>query len=188
MLVSVDWLLPEITKNVNVLDEADLIDKIYFIRKHKVMLDKDLAELYGVKPIRLREQVKRNLNRFPGHFMFQLSEKEVDLMVSYFAIPSRKHLGGTLPYVFSEHGVLMLANVLKSELAIEVSIRLVEIFVKMREALSVNKEIVLKLEKLESTVMGHDKELQLIFTTLKQMLNAPPGPRTRIGFKRKGEV
>jgi phage regulator Rha-like protein len=176
-----------ISKNSIVLDENSLIDQIYFIRKIKVMLDKDIAELFGVKPIRLREQVKRNLNRFPGHFMFQLSEQEVDMMVSQNAIPSRKYLGGTLPYVFSEHGVLMLANVLKSELAIDVSIRLVEIFVKMREMSYENKEILTKLDRLESKVTAHDKEIQLIFATLKKLLNPPQVPRIRIGFKRKGE-
>src|SRR6187431_930962 len=88
-----------------------LLNKIYLIRKHKVMLDRDLAELYGVKAIRLREQVKRNQQRFPENFMFQLRENEVDNMVSQNAIPSKQHLGGTLPYAFTEHGVLMLANV-----------------------------------------------------------------------------
>jgi hypothetical protein len=84
--------------------------KIYQIRGKKVILDRDIAELYGVKPIRLREQVKRNLCRFPSDFMFQLSEAEVDYMVSQNAIPSRRHLGGHLPYVFTEHGALMLSS------------------------------------------------------------------------------
>jgi hypothetical protein len=109
-----------------VISENIVSNKIYFIREQKVMLDRDLAELYGVKSIRLREQVKRNINRFPKNFMFQLSEEEADEMVSQNAIPSKQHLGGSLPYVFSEHGVLMLANVLKSERAIQVSIKLVE--------------------------------------------------------------
>jgi phage regulator Rha-like protein len=113
------------------------------------MLDRDLAELYGVKSIRLREQVKRNINRFPKNFMFQLSEKEAEEMVSQNAIPSKQHLGGSLPYVFSEHGVLMLANILKSERAIQVSIKLVEIFIKLREMLPTHKDILLKLEQLE---------------------------------------
>jgi phage regulator Rha-like protein len=124
-------------------------NKIYFIREQKVMLDRDLAELYGVKSIRLREQVKRNINRFPKNFMFQLSEKEAEEMVSQNAIPSKQHLGGSLPYVFSEHGVLMLANILKSERAIQVSIKLVEIFIKLREMLPTHKDILLKLEQLE---------------------------------------
>ena len=97
------------------------------------MLDRDLAELYGVKSIRLREQVKRNQERFPENFMFQLTEKEVEKMVSQNAIPSKQHLGGYLPYAFTEHGVLMLANVLKSNQAITMSIRIIEIFVKLRK-------------------------------------------------------
>jgi hypothetical protein len=86
-----------------------VMNKIYLLRKQKVMLDRDLADLYGIKPIRLREQVKRNINRFPINFMFQLTEEEAESMVSQNAIPSRKHLGGYLPYAFTEHGVLMPA-------------------------------------------------------------------------------
>ena len=98
-----------------VVPDEVVMNKIYNIRNHKVMLDRDLAELYGVKSIRLREQVKRNITKFHEHFMFQLTEIEVEIMVSQNAIPSKSHLGGTLPFVFTEHGVLMLANVLKSE-------------------------------------------------------------------------
>ena len=90
-----------------------ILSKIYYIRNQKIMLDKDLAELYGVQAIRLREQVKRNLGRFPSNFMFQLTANEVETMVSQNAIPSKQQLGGFLPYVFTEHGVLMLASVLK---------------------------------------------------------------------------
>lgn len=147
------------------------------------MLDKDLAELYDVKPTRLREQVKRNAVRFPANFMFQLTDEEVENMVSQNAIPSRKHLGGTLPYAFTEHGVLMLANVLRSERAIQVSIRIIEIFVKMREMLSSHKDVLLKLEQLERKVTGHDDDIQLIFKYLKQLLAPPQEPRTKIGFR-----
>ena len=126
-----------------IVDEA-IMSKIYYIRKQRVMLDKDLAGLYGVQSIRLREQVKRNTGRFPATFMFQLTKEEVEIMLSQNAIPSKKHLGGFLPYAFTEHGILMLANVLRSETAIEVSIRLIEIFVKMRELLSSHKDILLK--------------------------------------------
>src|SRR5215471_18895794 len=91
-----------------------VMNKIFLIRGQKIMLDRDLAELYGVKPTRLREQVKRNITRFPENFMFQLSEGEAEMMVSQNAIPSRKHMGGSLPFAFTEHGVLMLANILKS--------------------------------------------------------------------------
>lgn len=91
---------------VSIIPQEVLINKIYFLRNEKVMIDRDLAELYGVNARRLREQVKRNLTKFPIHFMFQLTEKEVEVMVSQNAIPSKGHLGGTLPYVFTEHGVV----------------------------------------------------------------------------------
>ena len=173
-------------KTIALTDES-IINKIYYLRDQKVMLDRDLAELYGVQPIRLREQVKRNAARFPEHFMFQLTEKEVEMMVSQNAIPSKKHLGGYLPYAFSEHGVLMLANVLKSETAITVSLRLIEIFVKMREMLSTHKDVLLKLEQLEKKIMTHDRELQIIFTALKKLINPPQEPRPKIGFRRAGD-
>jgi phage regulator Rha-like protein len=163
------------------------MNKIYLIRGQKVMLDRDLAELYDVKPIRLREQVKRNNSRFPENFMFQPSEKEANTMVSQNAIPSRKHLGGYLPYAFTEHGVLMLANILRSERAIQVSIRIIEIFVKIRETLLAHKDILLQLEKIEKKLTGHDDDITLIFQYLKQLLNPPQLPRRKIGFKRKDE-
>lgn len=168
--------------SVLLIEEA-VINKIYYIRKQKVMLDRDLAELYGVKAIRLREQVKRNTERFPKNFMFQLTAKEVETMVSQNAIPSIQHLGGALPYAFTEHGVLMLANILKSERAIEVSLRLIEIFVKLREMLLANKDILLKLEQLEKKVTAHDENIQMIFTALKRLLNPLKTSRKRIGFK-----
>lgn len=163
--------------------EETIVNKIYNLRKCKVMLDSDLAMLYNVKPIRLREQVKRNIRRFPPNFMFQLTNNEVDKMVSQNAIPSKQHLGGHSPYVFTEHGVLMLANVLKSESAIEVSLRLIEIFVKMREMVLSHKDILLKLEQLERKIINHDENIKLIFDAIKNFLNPPQPPRQRIGFK-----
>ncbi|MBX9783069.1 MAG: ORF6N domain-containing protein [Chitinophagaceae bacterium] len=174
------------SKSIAFLEEA-VINKIYYIRKQKVMLDRDLAELYGVRAIRLREQVKRNIERFPGHFMFRLTAKEVEMMVSQNAIPSLKHLGGALPYAFTEHGVLMLANVLKSERAIEVSLRLIEIFVKLREMMLTHKDILLKLEQMERKIASHDENIQMIFEALKQLLNPPREPRPRIGYRRSDE-
>jgi hypothetical protein len=130
------------------------------------MLDKDLAELYGVDPRRLREQVKRNFERFPANFMFQLAENEVDGVVSQIATPQagRRHFGGHLPYAFTEHGVLMLASVLRSKTAMEVSVRIIELFVKMREMLSTHKDILLKLEQLERKVDSHDDHIGVIST------------------------
>lgn len=168
--------------NAAVSDQM-LIEKIVIIRGQKVMFDRDLAELYGVKPIRLREQVKRNISRFPDNFMFQLTDAEVDLMVSHFAIPSKKHLGGSLPYVFTEHGVLMLSNVLKSERALVMSIRIIEIFVKLREALLSHKDILLKVERLERKVVTNDTDIKLIFEYLKELLDPQTEPMRKIGFR-----
>jgi hypothetical protein len=175
------------SKKLIIPDEV-VMNKIYLIRGQKVMLDRDLAELYGVKAIRLREQVKRNQDRFPENFMFQLSGREVESMVSQNAIPSKRHLGGYLPYAFTEHGVLMLANVLKSEQAITMSIRIIEIFVKLREVLLTHKDILLKLEQLERKVIQQDDDIRLIFDYLKELLNPKTGDMIRIGFKRKDEV
>lgn len=180
------YLMAEATTGSLFTDET-IISKIYYIRGQKVMLDKDLAELFGVQAIRLREQVKRNIDRFPDNFMFQLTDSEVGLMVSQIAIPSKSHFGGHLPYAFTEHGVLMLANVLRSKTAVKVSIRIIEIFVKMREMLLSNVEILVKLEQLERKVDGHDEDIQVIFRYLKQLLAPPAEPRPRIGFRRIDE-
>ena len=149
------------------------------------MLDKDLAELYGVKSIRLREQVRRNLTKFPIHFMFQLTDIEVEIMVSQNAIPSKSHLGGTLPYVFTEHGVLMLANVLKSERAIEGSIRIIELFVKLREMVLTNAELRYDIEKIKKKLDNQDKNMEIVFRYLDELLEKKenPKPRTKIGYK-----
>jgi hypothetical protein len=130
---------------------------IYLIRGQKVMLDTDLAELYGVKAIRLREQVKRNRERFPSDFMIQLTEAEVDRMVSQNAIPSRQHLGGYLPYVFTQEGVAMLSSVLRSERAVQVNITIMRAFVRLREMLASNRDLARKLEVLEKKFTKHDK-------------------------------
>jgi len=169
-------------KKIIVADEI-VMNKIYYIRNQKVMLDRDLAELYGVPAIRLREQVKRNAGRFPRKFMFRLTKKETKIMVSQNAIPSRKYFGGSLPYAFTEHGVLMLASVLKSRKAMRVSIRVIEIFVRMREMLSPQKDILLELEKIEKKVSSSNGDIKLIFKYLRQLLNAPGEPRRKISFQ-----
>ncbi|MFN2458551.1 MAG: ORF6N domain-containing protein [Chitinophagaceae bacterium] len=175
------------SKSLSAIPDEVVINKIFLLRNQRVMIDRDLAELYGVKAIRLREQVKRNIERFPENFMFQLSEEEVEHMVSQNAIPSKKHLGGFLPYAFTEHGVLMLANVLKGERAMQMSIRIIEVFIKIREMLLTHKDILLRLEKMEAKLTSHDEDIQLIFKYLKQLLNPPQTPRRKIGFKRNNE-
>jgi phage regulator Rha-like protein len=168
--------------NIIVPDEA-VISKIYFIREQKVMIDRDLAELYGVKSIRLREQVKRNQIRFPENFMFQLTEQEVENMVSQNAIPSRQSLGGSLPYAFTEHGVLMLSNVLKSEKAVQMSIRIIELFVKLREMLVLHKDVQLLMKQVEKKLVKQDEKIELLFSYLSKFAEKDDQPRKRIGFK-----
>ena len=153
--------------------------RIFLIRGLRVMLDKDLAELYGVKAFRLREQVKRNLGRFPADFMFQLTEQEVKYMVSQNAIPSRKHLGGYLPYVFTEHGAVMLASVLNTKRAVEVSIFVVRAFGNLRKILVTRRALFERLKQLERKYAKHDKEIKIIFAAIHQLMTPEKRP---IGF------
>ncbi len=120
------------------IDSQTIQNKIYTIRDVQVMLDKDLALLYDVKPTRLHEQVRRNVKKFPEDFMFELSASEVELMVSQNAIPSKQHLGGSLPLVFTKQGVFVLAAVLRSNMAIDVNIKIMRTFVSMRKFISSN--------------------------------------------------
>src|SRR3990167_2176455 len=155
-----------------VIPQEIISSKIYEIRGKKVMLDRDLATLYDVKAIRLREQVKRNLEKFPEHFMFQLTENETDSMVSQNAIPSKQHLGGFLPYVFTEHGVLQLANVLSGVRATQMSIKIIEVFVKMREMFLTHKDILVELEVIKLKLGSTSNDIELIFEYLKQFEQA----------------
>ena len=149
------------------------------------MLDNDLAELYGVETRRLKEQVNRNIKRFPGHFMFELTRKEYESIRSQNATLKQGAHSKYLPYAFTEHGVLMLSNVLKSGRAIEMSIKIIDVFVKLREMMLTHKDILLKIEQMESRITGHDEEIRMIFAALKELLDPPQEPRKRIGFKVK---
>lgn len=148
------------------------------------MLDRDLAKIYGVKPIRLREQVKRNLRRFPESFMFRLNENEANLMVSQNAIPSGSYMGGALPLVFTEFGILMLANVLRSETAIEMSIRIIELFVKWRkekESYSYQSQI----NDLKSRLDENEFQIEQLFQVLEKIseTNSSGESSNPIGFR-----
>jgi hypothetical protein len=171
----------------DIIPSEVVISKIYEIRGIKVMLDRDLAELYNVKTIRLRQQVKRNANKFPEHFMFQLTEEETINMVSQNVIPSKQHLGGSFPYVFTEHGILQLANVIRSDRATQMSIKIIEVFVKMREMLLTQKELLIEMEEIRKQIAGHDEKIQMIFDYLKQFINDKGKPRKQIGFKQQQE-
>jgi phage regulator Rha-like protein len=166
----------------SIIPQEVIINKIYYLRNEKVMLDRDLALLYGVKAIRLREQVKRNLSKFPIHFMFKLTEQEVEILVSQNAIPSKQYLGGTLPYAFTEHGVLMLANVLKNERAIQVSIKIIELFVRLREMLVDHTELKLEIERIKKKLDNQDKNIEIVFRYFDELLEQKAKPRKPIGF------
>jgi hypothetical protein len=142
-------------------------NRIYSIRGLQVMLDKDLASFYDVKPIRLREQVKRNPNRFPDDFVFVLSEKEVDIMVSQNAIPSKQSLGGSLPLVFTEQGVAAVSGVIKSEKADELSVLIARAFVAMRKFLLNNASVFQRLDQVELKQLKTDEKLEQIFKALE---------------------
>jgi hypothetical protein len=153
------------------ISEDVIMNKIHLIRGVKVMLDSDLAELYEVETKALKQAVKRNKDIFPEHFMFELTEDEFKNLRSQFVTSS---WGGQryLPFVFSEHGVLQLANVLRSPRAKKMSIRIIEVFIKMREMFATHKEILHKLEQLGQKDIEQDEKIMLIFEYLKQLEKA----------------
>lgn len=169
--------------NIEHINNNQIADKIYLIRGIKVMLDKDLAELYGTETKKLKQQVNRNINRFPEHFMFELTREENEALRSHFVTLKRGEHSKYLPYAFSEHGILMLANVIKSPQAIAMSIKIIEVFIKFREMLMTQKDILLKFEQLEKLVIQHDDDIQSIFNALKQLLQQKNEPREPVGFK-----
>ncbi|MDT8394644.1 MAG: ORF6N domain-containing protein [Bacteroidales bacterium] len=173
--------------NEIVIPDEAIVNKIYLIRGQKVMLDHDIAVLYGVETRRLNEQVKRNHLRFPDSFMFKLTNDEYMHLKSQNATSS---WGGRrkLPYAFTEHGILMLANVLKSERAIKVSIRLIEVFVKIREFFLSRRDIEIRLEKAEGSLEKHEGLILEILKYIRQIEKEKQeqrdqNNRTKIGFK-----
>ena len=164
--------------------EEKIVEKVYFIRGMKVMLDKDLAEMYGVEVKRLNEAVKRNSSRFPEDFMFQLTETEWKSLKSQIATSKIEGRGGVrkLPFAFTEQGVAMLSSVLNSDTAIEVNIQIIRVFTKMKALLFDNKELWNKIEKIERHLVKHDEEIRVIFEYLKKLLVQENKPRKAIGF------
>ena len=165
--------------------EQKILNKIYVIRGEKVMLDKDLAEMYGVETKQLKRQVKRNINRFPKDFMFELTTKEFENLRSQIGTSS---WGGTryMPMAFTEQGVAMLSSILNSTTAIEVNIRIIRVFTNMRKYALTHKEILLQLAKLEKEVKGNNHDIENIFIVLKELIEkqqTPLPPRNKIGFK-----
>lgn len=157
--------------------------RILFVRGHKAMLDAELARLYGVPTKRLNEQVKRNRERFPEDFMFQLTVEEFDGLRSQSATSSSAHGGRrSLPYAFTEHGAIMAATVLNSPKAIEMSVFVVRAFVRLRETLSTHKELAAKLETLERKVGSHDQAIAGLIDAIRQLMAPPEAKKRSIGF------
>lgn len=157
---------------------------IILIRGKKVMLDADLAQLYGVSTKRLNEQVKRNRDRFPEDFMFQLNAAEIKNLRSHFATSKRERGGRRYsPYAFTEHEAIMLASVLNTPRAIEVSVFVVRAFVRLREILSTHKALAHKLTELESRIETHDEAIQSLVSAIRELMAGPPRPSKKIGFQ-----
>ena len=169
------------------LSEGVVISKIYVFRGQKVMLDEDLAELYEVETRRLNEQVRRNEARFPGDFMFQLTEEEFERLRSQNATSS---WGGRrkLPLAFTEHGVLMLSSVLRSDKAVAVNIQIMRVFTRMRELLMSHKDLLLKVEQMEQELRAQGSDIATIYRYVKELIEQPkPEPRRAIGYRRSDE-
>ena len=168
---------------------ASVAQHILVIRGQKVMLDSNLAKLYGVTPKRLNEQVKRNRKRFPERFMFQLNTEEYGFLRSQFATlkTGRGSHRKYTPFVFTEHGALMLASVLNSPRAIQASILVIDAFVRMRELLASDKELAARVVAMERTLIGHNTELREINDILRYLTTQPETPKEPIGFTNRME-
>lgn len=156
--------------------------KIVTIRGLNVILDRDIAKLYAVKPIALRQQVKRNKDRFPEDFMFRLTWEEADILVSQNVIPSKRSLGGHLPYAFTEQGVAMLSSVLTSKRAVYVNIQIMRTFVKLRQMLLSHGDLKRKIEEMERK---YDQQFKVVFEAINKLLESPKEPKRKIGFHRE---
>jgi hypothetical protein len=169
-------------KPKNEITDREIASRILVIRGQKVMLDRDLAIMYGVETKYLKRQVTRNAKRFPEDFMFLLSKDEIENLRCHFGT-SRWGGARYSPMAFTEHGIAQLSGVLKSPQAIQVNIAIIRIFIRMRELLQMNKDILLKLEQMEQKLSVHDRDILQIFKTLRQLLQPPPQPRRRVGYK-----
>jgi hypothetical protein len=172
----------------NLLPREVIIRKIYWLRESKVMMDFDLAALYGVETKQLKRAVRRNINRFPIDFMFELTTDEFENLRCQFGTSNWVGIR-YLPMVFTEQGIAMLSSVLRSEIAIGINIVIMRAFVQLRQFLESNKELAKRIEDLEKAVSGYDEKIQLIFSAIKQLMDEKenPVPRNPVGFKIQGE-
>jgi hypothetical protein len=167
------------------ISEAIITDKIYIIRNQKVMLDRDLASLYGVETRVLNQAVKRNITRFPDDFMFEVSKEELDNSISQIVTSS---WGGTrkLPFAFTEHGVMMLSSVLKSDKAIQTNIQIMRTFTKVKQMLLDTSELKINILQIQKKLENHDKNIELVFSYLDELNEKKEDekPRVKIGYKK----
>jgi len=170
-------------KSESLIPEEVVVKKIILLRKEKVMMDVHLAELYRVETRTLKQAVRRNMDRFPKDFMFQLTGKEIEFVVSQNVIPSKKHLGGAKPFAFTEAGDVMLSSVLNSDRAIKMNVTIIRTFVMLRKMASNYKEVMEKLEEMESEYGGKFKEIYKALTYLMNPEPEPPESGKPIGFK-----
>jgi hypothetical protein len=171
------------TSEKSIIPTGKIEQRILLIRGEKVIIDADLAEFYGVPTRRLNEQVKRNKERFPEDFMFQLSADEKSEVVAKCDHLEKLKFSKALPYAFTEHGAIMAASVLNSPQAAEVSIYIVRAFVKLRQVISEHKELTRKISQIERHLSGHDEQINAIIKTIKQLIQPAPVPKKRrIGF------
>ncbi len=162
------------------LREEKIIRKIVLLRDEKIILDVHLADLYGVETRVLKQAVRRNLDRFPNDFMFELTEDEIETVVSQNVIPHKKYLGGAVPFAFTETGVAMLSSVLKSPKAIEMNIAIMRIFISLRKIATNYKDVMQILNEMRSQ---YDSQFTELYNALSKLINPPQEPRKRIGFK-----
>lgn len=157
-------------------------NRIFLVRGQKVMLSLHLAELYGIEPRVLVQAVKRNMERFPIDFMFQLSTNEWENLKSHFVISIRGGIRRATPYAFTEQGVAMLSSVLRSPQAVQVNIAIMRVFVQLRRVIETHKELLIKLSDLERRITVHDEQIHSVFEAIRQMMQPPEPPRKKIGF------
>ncbi|MCK4427788.1 MAG: ORF6N domain-containing protein [candidate division Zixibacteria bacterium] len=163
-----------------IVPQERIESKIFLIRGQNVILDRHIAALYGVKPIALRQQVKRNMDRFPEDFMLKLTKEEAEILLSQNVIPSKRSLGGYLPYAFTEQGVAMLSSVLNSKRAIYVNIQIMRTFAKLRQILLTHADLKRKIEGMEKK---YDQQFKVVFEVISKLLEPPKKLKKKIGFR-----
>jgi phage regulator Rha-like protein len=166
----------------SIVPTESIINKIVFLRSEKVLLDHDLAELYGVETKQLKRAVRRHISRFPRDFMFELTKNEYDSLRHQFGTLKRGAHSKYSPFAFTEQGVAMLSSVLNSERAIEVNVAIMRAFVQLRKMIASNNKLAQKLAELEQHLESHDEQIQAIFEAIRQLMTPPAKPRKKIGF------